>query len=473
MPKRLHFTHLQGLLLFSLLVAAGFEASFNYHTQSLLGTQGFRVTAALLGAAMVIGNGISGNRWRSKLPVFAGIAVLLGLPLLYTMNPSHTWVDGAGLVPRPYHAWWPASVYRGGGETVMWSALAAVGVLGTGARLPSRHVAVLLAICSVFAFGITVWALSQRVTPRPVAVHEWTGVFVSPNHFAAFACLAFPVACAMGAAIHRDAMHHGRVSSPAPFFYMLAGLLCWAVVYTGSRAGMAILLLQGVGMLVCLTYKGKDRYIEDEDSVSGLQVPGTGSPLPRVWSGRFHGWALLAGIVLLVVAWMLFVVRRGGVGGIGQDLVFRGRVIQDVVAMIRARPWWGMGPGSFAVAFPYYQSEILDGHYFLHAHNEPVQILAEWGALGAAVLSIGLWLILGAPRPARRERADAGFTPDSWVESKWLRAGLLMALAGLALHSLVDFPLRHPLLLLMASLWISLLSRPCSQPGHSPRPQEP
>lgn len=433
---------LQVGLLFLLLVASGFESFVNFQTQTQWGTSLFRVTAAALGLALVLDHGTAKRGWRPKTLFFFGVALLLGLLFVYDFNASHTWVAGVGLVPRPHRSFLPASVFTGARDGVFWSLVAGVGVLGTGCRLRARPVAVLLAFCVLLVLGITVWALGQRLTPRPFAVYEWTGNFVSHNHFAAFACLFFPVLCTLGIALQADARDRGRLSSPAPLLYLVAGLLCWAVLLTGSRAGIGILLLQWLGLLGCLLAVKK------------------GMPVFRF----IVGLGVLGGVGIALIA------MRGGLLGIGRDVWFRGRIIMDVSRMIGERPWWGMGPGTFAVVFPYYQSEGLAGHFFRHAHNEPVQILAEWGGLGVGVLLAGLWLIRAATAPAGRGSPDAAFGPGLWVGGRWLQTGLLLALGGVFIHSLVDFPFRHPLLLLTAALWLSLLG---TARGRTPQEEGP
>lgn len=379
--KGVCFRFLQVSLLFLLLAAAAFESIFNFHTQTQWGTSIFRMTAAALGVVMLLDHGISKNSLRSKALLFFGVALLIGLPFVYDFNPSHTWVEGGALVPREYFSFLPATVFDGALKGFVWSLVAGVAVLGTGARLRSRQVAQLLIVCGLLAFGITVGALSQRLTPRPFPVYEWTGCFVSHNHFTAFACLFFPVLCTLWIAFLQDARIQGRLSSPAPLLYLLAGLLCWAVILTGSRAGVGIILLQGLGLLVCLV--GMKKSPDSQNKAAEIHEASPPTDRPVRLSGRRPVFFFVTGMVGVAAVWLAFIAIRGGIGGIGQDVLFRARVVMDTWSMIRERPWWGMGPGTFSVVFPYYQSEGLAARFFMHAHNEPVQIVAEWGFAGS------------------------------------------------------------------------------------------
>lgn len=456
---RLHFRVLQASLCAFLLVAAGFEALANYHSHSFFGTHVFRGVSVLLVVSLLLADGITRWRWQNKVFLWGGILAMVGLPLVYGLNASHIWREGVGLVPVEHRDWLPASAYRSGSAAAVWVALAVGGVLGTGARLPSRHRSALLVFCCVFAFGMTLWALSQRLAPRAFAVFEWTGGFVSPNHYAAFCYLVFPVACTLGVAVQRSAQRGGRLSSPAPLFYLLAGLLCWGVMVTGSRAGMGILVLQGLGMLACVACWANKANRDDRNSGVKEDEALDRRSWRRVLSGGGRPLRFVGVLGVAIVVGILFLTMRGGLGRVGTDLLFRGRVVVDTFRMIGARPWWGMGPGSFAAVFPYYQSEALAWQYFQHAHNEPVQFLAEWGLLGAAMMCLGVWSLLGGAGFGKQRFPDVACAPESLAASMLVRAGLLLALAGLALHSLVDFPLRHPLLLLLAAFWFSMLVR--------------
>jgi hypothetical protein len=103
----------------------------------------------------------------------------------------------------------------------------------------------------------------------------------------------------------------------------------------------------------------------------------------------------------------------------------------------------GFGPGTFASVFPSYQKTYdfggrpfppfwQDG-LFQQAHQDYLQTLIEWGYLGSL-----LWSVLicgGMARGATGHfRGRTGFD--------WLRFCSLLALGGVFIHALIDFPLQ-------------------------------
>jgi O-antigen ligase len=115
----------------------------------------------------------------------------------------------------------------------------------------------------------------------------------------------------------------------------------------------------------------------------------------------------------------------------------------EALELARGAPWVGVGPGSFG-----------DGHWLVkrgvaysaavHAHNEPVQALAEhgfvfggaWIVLMAAPLGLGLMRVRALELGRRRS----------------LGAALVAAYAAVLFGGLYEFPLRTLSLLLLAAL---------------------
>lgn len=114
----------------------------------------------------------------------------------------------------------------------------------------------------------------------------------------------------------------------------------------------------------------------------------------------------------------------------------------------------GLGPGTFATAFPYYNyaegANALGGRW-LAAHEDYLQTYLEWGPWGSALWSIyffGAMLLLGR---GRRDGAERWRTED-----RIQAGGLLLALFGLAALSLGDFPLQMAALQFYAALAVGL-----------------
>lgn len=96
--------------------------------------------------------------------------------------------------------------------------------------------------------------------------------------------------------------------------------------------------------------------------------------------------------------------------------------------------WVGFGPGSFESVVPFF---LADEDYYipgrwLHGHSDPLQLVVEWGYIGAA-----LWvaLALGAVYHGFRSLGEKGD-----FSSRPLTRGMIIALVSMTLHSCFDFP---------------------------------
>ncbi|MEP6956183.1 MAG: hypothetical protein ABI883_05105 [Chthoniobacterales bacterium] len=99
----------------------------------------------------------------------------------------------------------------------------------------------------------------------------------------------------------------------------------------------------------------------------------------------------------------------------------------------------GFGPGTFSVVFPTLQRGAEPGAQgsWLFLHNDYLQTLLEWGWIGG-VLWAGLFF--GGMLVALRSLAKEG---RSWYPRQRLFLPVtLVALAGVAIHAAVDFPLQ-------------------------------
>ncbi len=374
----------------------------------------------------------SGRDVRPRTRFFFGAAVILSLLLAYSLNPSHRWVDGIGALPVSHLHFLPAAAFRAGTLDALWFASAILVSTGLAMDLGRSQRVWLMAGVVAVSGATALVVLGQRLTPRPFPVFDLTGFFPYENHYAAFANLVLPVALCAGARRTIRAYESGRVSSPAGLFYFSAGLMVAAVVLSRSRAGLLISCLM-VAAFIGLQIRLRRRY------------PLIGLPVPR-WVRTVY----LAGSAGGGLAAVLVFFSR--LRQVGAELSFRGQVLADTLSVWRDNPFWGSGPGSFSAVFPYYQSLPAEKFFFLHAHCDPLQFLAEYGLLGGAVvLGAAGWILFFRRGPARVEEAAPTF-------GELEGTGLGLALAGVGLHSLVDFPLHHPLIALLSVVWVGILA---------------
>jgi O-antigen ligase len=140
---------------------------------------------------------------------------------------------------------------------------------------------------------------------------------------------------------------------------------------------------------------------------------------------------------------------------------FRPQTWADTLVMIKDRPVFGFGPGNYGLIFEDYRQRCQAVRTeTVHAHNEYLELLAEYGLVGGvlvlcALISIScqmIRLIRTSPRPYHALPAVA----------------LLGALAGTAVHGFFDFELH----IFPNAMMLALLAGCAAAPLLQIRPSE-
>jgi len=135
----------------------------------------------------------------------------------------------------------------------------------------------------------------------------------------------------------------------------------------------------------------------------------------------------------------------------------RARLYLGTLAIIRAHPF-GVGAGNFRTAFPAHRIHS-DRFAARYAHSEPLELAASLGIPGLALAG---WA-LGRAGGDRAVVARMVAVPRA--------PGALAALTLLGIHSLFDFPLRKPIIgIIAAALVGALIARPAAAARRSGRP---
>ncbi len=110
---------------------------------------------------------------------------------------------------------------------------------------------------------------------------------------------------------------------------------------------------------------------------------------------------------------------------------------RGTLAMWHARPWAGWGLGTWSSVYTSYGRFQDTAVFYDYAHNDYVQLLAETGVVGGALLVLGLGLAVWEYQTAS---LSAPADSPAWL----LGIGGLLGCAGLLFHSAFDFNLHIP-----------------------------
>jgi O-antigen ligase len=109
-------------------------------------------------------------------------------------------------------------------------------------------------------------------------------------------------------------------------------------------------------------------------------------------------------------------------------------VYSDTVRMIGDHPW-GTGLNTYEDVFRRYQT-YRPGLLFDHAHNDYLEIIAEWGLLPAAIFWGGIAFVL--------LKSSRVFIESDSSEVRGILLACIGSILSIMLHSLVDFNLQIP-----------------------------
>jgi O-antigen ligase len=260
-----------------------------------------------------------------------------------------------------------------------------------------------------------------------------TGTYISPNNLAGFLEMLLPLSVAY--------ILIGRMK---PLMRILLGysalLIAAGVVVTFSRGGWVAV---AVGLLALL----------------GMLLFHRQHQLPAF----LLLLALLAGGAVFFTKYLVrtttYIQRMDELnGGSHVELDLRGDLWVAAAQMWRDNFWFGVGPAHYDYRFREYRSERVQLRPD-RAHNDYLNLLADWGATGGIIAFAGMAVFFGGLLQTRRHVRRAGKEFGSGRSNRHaFFLGASTGLLALALHSVVDFNLHIPANAILGVALLALLS---------------
>ncbi|MGO8818053.1 MAG: O-antigen ligase family protein [Terriglobia bacterium] len=267
----------------------------------------------------------------------------------------------------------------------------------------------LLSLFAIFQFfssgGLIYWAVRSP---------GWTfGPYVNHNHYAGLMEMLIPLSVAGALPMLR----HRRSAAVVGCLILIPVA---SLLLSGSRGGFISLLAEAFVAAVLVFWFGPRR--------------------ARGLTGVVGGAAVIAAALLFL--WMAprHIAERLGRIGSGthpSDVEMGNRLVaaRDSLGILRDHPWLGVGLGSFAEAFPRYQS-FPSEFLWDHAHNDYAEALAETGFTGGGCIlaAMGLFFWLAFRNLKAKLRHSAGR----------MQFAAALGCCGVLVHSFADFNLHIP-----------------------------
>ena len=264
------------------------------------------------------------------------------------------------------------------------------------------------------------------------------GSFIYPNHGAAYLYLLLAVAIGLALYHQQQSEQEFLRSGPHYLLAFLSILIVLGLVFSQSRAGLVLgggILLLGFAVMV-LRILGRGQDMRQGLVLGILSVIGIG----------FLGYAVMNFADVGAILMDFDRLQQAGT----PDLDLRMKLHEATWEGFRNNLWLGTGAGSFQYRFPFQQvkyPELGFGEkFFVHAHNDYLQVLMEYGLWGTFLLT-GFFIVLlwGA------------------IRSIPTRASMLVCFLGgigaFALHAWWDFPGYCPSVLMLVVFLLAIMRR--------------
>ena len=288
---------------------------------------------------------------------------------------------------------------------------------------------VLTVTCLTALLGMAQLATGAE-TLYPYAVTNLSssvGVFSNTNHQACLLAMVFPLAAYLalrpsGGPFRNDSRSDLRRRAAI----LAAMIIALGIAFSGSLAGYGLF---GFGLATAIWVLGR---------AERLPLLVRALPLLLLVGLAFDMLVLKTGLTELLDEFSTK----------DQASYSREVIAQSTWQAIRDMNWAGSGPNTFEPVYRLYEnSDVVSSVYIPQAHNDALQLILEFGVIGALTLAALLtWSFIWAYRLIIRRQKRGTF-----------KAVLFIGLVVIGLHSFVDYPLRTMSIMSVTALYLGLL----------------
>jgi O-antigen ligase len=273
---------------------------------------------------------------------------------------------------------------------------------------------------------------SQRILweTQPLVYYKRYGAtFVNPNHLAAFLLMLMPLALSQAFLGRGGAVQ--RIVAGYAALMMLGG-----IAVTMSRGGW-LGAAAAIGTFTLWLLR-RPQYRIPMAVLMAVLCLGAGAFLSRSEKARARIDALT-------------------VSGKKDSGLFRAWIWKPALQMWSDHRLQGVGPGQFDSRFPAYRTPTTPLSP-QHVHNEYLELLVEYGVVGAGILGMGLaafgYGLYRTSKHVERGSSDLGVKQSNRTA---FFAGSVAGFVGLGVHCLFDFNLHIPAILVTAAVLCGIL----------------
>lgn len=281
-----------------------------------------------------------------------------------------------------------------------------------------------------------------------------SGTYYCPNHLAGLLAMALCLAVGRFVALREPEADLQTVVLRRLYEAVFIGVILVGLYMTMSRGGW---IATGCGLLAMLVFADLSRALTPRTTIS----------------------LFLILVIAVMVAWNVPSIRYRVEQSIGIDIEYlpgespatvkegiggRFPIWSGTWRMVQDHPLTGIGPGQWQWRYLQYRLPLAQTRPE-YAHNDWLQLFAEYGGLGLFLVLIGLGCFLWQAFYLARESATA--------EQRAFSVGAAAAVVAISVHSVVDFNLHIPANSMLLALLAGMLAGMGRDDDHRWRKQPP